>query len=116
LVRYVQNQVHQDPRHYHAFIAALKSDLAQYGGILTKLEETRLSLASERQPVIPQHPPREGTYGLPAQGSCLCNRLCSSWPGSAWGIIASSPGLPIYCGGGGGKAWYLLHAHASTFP
>jgi hypothetical protein len=70
LVGYVQNKVRQDPRYYYAFIGTLKS---AYGDILTKLEETRLTLASERQPVIPQHPPREGTYGVPAQGSCLNN-------------------------------------------
>ena len=80
LVGYVQTKVRQDPRHYHAFIDALKSDLSQYRDILTKLgettlplpvipqpssprdgphEETRLSVASERQPVIPQPQLRE---------------------------------------------------------
>ena len=73
LVRYVQNQVRQDPRHYHAFIDALKSDLSQYGDILTKLEQARLPQASERQPVIPQPSPpiREDDNQLPAQGILL---------------------------------------------
>ena len=39
LVGYVQNKVRQDPRHYDAFIGALKSDLSQYSDILTKLEQ-----------------------------------------------------------------------------
>ena len=70
LVGYVQNKVRQDPRHHHAFIGALKSDLAQYGGILTKLEQTRLQKALELQPLIPQPPPtRGGGNRLPAQGT-----------------------------------------------
>ena len=69
LVGYVQNKVHQDPRHYHAFLGALRSDMAQYGGILTTLEQARLPQALERQPVIPQPPPsREDDNQLPAQG------------------------------------------------
>ena len=72
LVKYVQNKVRRDSRHYHAFIDALKSDLSQYGDILMKLEETRLSVASEQQPVIPQlPPPREDDNPLPAQGILL---------------------------------------------
>ena len=35
LVGYVQNQVCQEPRHYHAFLGALRSNLAQYDDILT---------------------------------------------------------------------------------
>jgi hypothetical protein len=53
LVEYVQNKVRRNPQYYRAFIGALKSDLSQYGDILTKLEETRFSVTSERQPVIP---------------------------------------------------------------
>ena len=71
LIGYVQNKVHRNPRHYHAFIGALKSDISQlqYGDILTKLEETRLSVALARQPEIPQPPPpREDSNPLPAQG------------------------------------------------
>ena len=69
LVRYVQNKVRQDLQHYHAFIDVLRSDLSQYGDILTRLEQARLSQASERQPVIPQPPPlRGGGNRLPAQG------------------------------------------------
>ena len=69
LVGYIQNKVRQDPRHYHTFIGALRSDPSQYGDILTKLEQARLSQASERQPVIPQPPPpREDDNQLPAQG------------------------------------------------
>ena len=69
LVEYVQTKVRQDPWHYHAFIGALQSDLSQYGGILTKLEETMLSVTLQRQPVIPQPPPpRGGGNPLPAQG------------------------------------------------
>ena len=49
LVGYVQNKVRQDPRQYHAFIDALKSDLSQYRNILTILGEIPLPL-----PVIPQ--------------------------------------------------------------
>ena len=44
LVGCVQNQVRQDPWHNYAFLGALRSDLAQYGDILTKLEQARLSL------------------------------------------------------------------------
>jgi hypothetical protein len=72
LVGYVQNKVRQDPRYYPAFIGALlRSDLSQYGGILRRLEQTRLSVASERQPVIPHcdPPPREGGNRIPAQGT-----------------------------------------------
>jgi hypothetical protein len=54
LVGYVQNRVRQDPQHYYIFIGALKSDLSQYGDILTKL-------------VIPQPPPIE-RQPVPAQG------------------------------------------------
>ena len=43
LVGYVQNQVRYDPRHYHAFLGALRSDLSQYDDILMKLEQARLS-------------------------------------------------------------------------
>jgi hypothetical protein len=72
LVGYVQNKVRQGPHHYHAFIGALKSDLSQYGDILTKLgEANRLPVASEQQPVIPPSPPSEGGprgNRLPAQG------------------------------------------------
>ena len=69
LVEYVQNKVYQNPRHYHAFIDALRCDLSQYGDVLTKLEQARLSQVSERQPVIPQPPPpREDDNQLPAQG------------------------------------------------
>ena len=78
LVGYVQNKVRQDPRHYHAFIGALKSDLAQYGGILTKLEQTRLQKALELQPLIPQPPTTERRWQ-----SSTCSRyfrLCSSRP------------------------------------
>ena len=57
LVGYVQNKVRQDPRHYHVFIGTLRSDLAQYGNILTKQEQARLPQASEQQPVAPQPPP-----------------------------------------------------------
>ena len=68
LVGYVQNKVRQDPRHYHTFIGALKSDLSQYGDILTKLGETRLPQALPL-PVIPRpSSPREGPQ-LPPQGS-----------------------------------------------
>ena len=69
LVGYVQNKVRQDPRYYHAFVGALKSDLSQYGGVLTKLEQARLPQASELLPVTPQPPPpRGGGNRLPAQG------------------------------------------------
>ena len=72
LVGYIQNKVHQDPRHYRAFIGALKSDLPQYGDILTKLGETRLPQALPL-PVIPQpwipSSPREGPQ-LPAFVLC----------------------------------------------
>ena len=69
LVEYVQTKVRQDPLHYYGFIGALRSDLSQYSSILTKLEQTRLSQASERQPMIPQLPPqREDGNPLPAQG------------------------------------------------
>jgi hypothetical protein len=71
LVEYVQNKVRLDPQHYRAFIGALKNDLSQYGDILTKLEETRLSVVSERQPVIPQ-PPWRGGNRLPDQGTSTC--------------------------------------------
>ena len=63
LVGYVQNKVRQDPRHYHAFLGALQSDMFQYSDILTKLEQARLSQVSEQQP-----PPREDDNRLPAQG------------------------------------------------
>jgi hypothetical protein len=78
LVGYVQNKVRQDPRYYQAFIAALKSDLSQYGDILTKLEETSLPVAAGQQPVIPQPPSRERPGGnrLPAQGILhVCVRI-----------------------------------------
>ena len=76
LVRYVQSKVYQDPRNYHAFLGILRSDLSQYDHILTKLEQTRLSVALEQQPVIPQPPPpREDSNRLPAQGT-----LCLSQP------------------------------------
>ena len=69
LVEYVQTKVHQDPQHYHAFLDVLRSDQSKYGSILTKLEQARLSVASERQPVIPQLPPqREDGDQLPTQG------------------------------------------------
>ena len=71
LVGYVQNKVRQDPRHYDAFIGALKSDLSQYSDILTKLEQARARLpqALELQPVIPHpQPPREGGNRLSARG------------------------------------------------
>ena len=72
LVEYVQTKVHQDPQHYHAFLDVLRSDQSKYGSILTKLEQARLSQASERrQPVIPhvQLPLRRGGGSqLPAQG------------------------------------------------
>ena len=68
LVGYVQNKVRQDPRHYDAFIGALKSDLSQYSDILTKLEQARLPQASELQPVTPHPPPREDGNRLSAQG------------------------------------------------
>ena len=72
LVEYVQTKVRQDPQHYHVFISALRSDESRYGSILTKLEQARLSQASERrQPVIPhvQLPLRRGGGSqLPAQG------------------------------------------------
>ena len=69
LVGYVQNKVRQNPRHYDAFIGALKSDLSQYSDILTKLEQARLPQALELQPVIPHpQPPREGGNRLSAQG------------------------------------------------
>ena len=69
LVGYVQNKVRQDPRHYYAFLGALRSDLSQYGGILTKLEQARLLHVSEQQPMIPQPPlPRVDDNQLPAQG------------------------------------------------
>ena len=72
LVGYAQNKVRQDPRQYHAFIGALRSDLSQYGDIVTKLEQTRLPQASERQPVILQPPPPRGCGNrLPAQGILL---------------------------------------------
>ena len=84
LVEFVQNKVRQNPWHYHIFLGALRSDLSQYGDILTKLEETRLSVASERQSMIPPPPPPTGGGNpLPAQGSydvCVClgfgNRHC----------------------------------------
>jgi hypothetical protein len=58
LVGYVQTKVRQDPRHYRAFIDALKSDLSQYSDILTKLENA-----------VIQPPPREeGGNQLPTQG------------------------------------------------
>ena len=69
LVGYVQNKVRQNPRHYHAFIDALRSDESQYGDILMKLEQAMLSHVSEQQPVTPQPPPpREDDNQLPAQG------------------------------------------------
>ena len=69
LVGYVQNKVRQDPWHYQAFLGALWSDPSQYGGILAKLEQARLSQVLERQPMIPQPlPPREDDNQLPAQG------------------------------------------------
>ena len=76
LVGYVQNKVRQDPRYYHAFIGALKSDLSQYGDILTKLEKARLSKASEWQSVIPL--PREGSNRLPVptQGIATVYLVC----------------------------------------
>ena len=40
LVGYVQDRVKRDPRCYHVFIDALRSDLTQYGDILVKLEES----------------------------------------------------------------------------
>ena len=57
LVGCVQNKVYQNPWHYHTFLGVLRSDMFQYGDILTKLEQARLSQVSERQPVIPQPPP-----------------------------------------------------------
>ena len=67
LVGYVQNKVRQDPQHYHTFVGALKSDLSQYGDILTKLGETGLPQALPL-PVIPRpSSPREGPQ-LPPQG------------------------------------------------
>ena len=68
LVGYVQNKVRQNPRHYDAFIGALKSDLSQYGDILMKLEPARLPQALELQPMIPHPPPSEGGNRLSAQG------------------------------------------------
>ena len=69
LVGYVQNKVHQNPWHYQAFLGALQSDLSQYRDILAKLEQARLSQASEWQPMIPQPPPpREDDNRLPVQG------------------------------------------------
>ena len=69
LIGYVQNKVRQNPWHYHAFLGALRCDPSQYGDILMKLEQARLSQASERQPMIPQPPPpREDDNRLPAQG------------------------------------------------
>ena len=73
LVAYVQTKVHQDPRQFDDFLGVLKSDLSQYGGILTKLEQARLPQASEQQPAIPQPPPpRVDNNQLPAQGIFLC--------------------------------------------
>ena len=69
LVDYVQNKVQRNPRHYHAFIGALKSDMSQYGDILTKLEQARLPQALEMQVLNPQlSPQREDDNPLPAQG------------------------------------------------
>ena len=69
LIGYVQNKVLQDPRHYYAFLGVLQSDLSQYGGILTKLEQARLSQVSERRFMIPQPPlPREDVNRLSAEG------------------------------------------------
>ena len=69
LVEYIQNKVLQNPQHYHTFIDVLRSDLSQYGDILAKLEQARLSQVSERQFVIPQPPPlRKDDNQLPAQG------------------------------------------------
>ena len=69
LVGYVQNKVLQDPRYYYAFLGVLRSDLSQYGGILTKLEQARLSQVLEQQFVIPQPSPlRKDDNQLPAQG------------------------------------------------
>ena len=62
LVGYVQNKVYQNPWHYHTFIDVLRSDLSQYGDIVTKLEQARLSQVSERQPVIPQ--PSSSVQGI----------------------------------------------------
>ena len=65
LVEYVQNKVHQDPQHYHAFIGALRSDLSQYSGILAKLEDSfnshPLTMAIGKQSAIQLH----------AQGTCM---------------------------------------------
>ena len=91
LVGYVQNKVCQNSQHYHAFLGALRSDLSQYGDILTILEQAmlshvseqqaRLSQVSEQQPMIPQPPPlREDDNQLPAQGILFC----WSCPDSAW--------------------------------
>ena len=69
LVRFVQNKVRQNSWQYHVFLGVLRSDLSQYGDILTKLEQTMLSVESERHPMIPQPPPpREDGNRLPAQG------------------------------------------------
>ena len=69
LIGYVQNKVRQNPLHYHTFLGALRCDPSRYGDILTKLEQARLSQASEQQFMIPQPPlPREDDNRPPAQG------------------------------------------------
>ena len=75
LVGYVQNKVFQNPWHYHTFLGVLRSDMFQYGDVLAKLEQARLSLrlVSERQPLILQPPPpREDGNPLPAPGILFC--------------------------------------------
>ena len=69
LVGYIQIKVYQNPWHYHTFLDVLRNDPSQYGDILAKLEQARLSQVSERQFVIPQPPPlRKDDNQLPAQG------------------------------------------------
>ena len=80
LIGYVQNKVRQNSLHYHTFLGALRCDLSQYGDILMKLEQARLSHVSEQQPVIPQPPPpREDDNRPPAQGMLfwlILSRFC----------------------------------------
>ena len=58
LVGYVQIKVRQDPQYYNAFIDALRRDLSQYAGILTKLEDSfnnhPLTMAMGQQSSIQQ--------------------------------------------------------------
>ena len=71
LVRYVEDKVRQNPRHYYAFIGVLKKDETEYRDILTKLEQSFNGDAQSIHTVTRNPPPMrgEGSNRPPARGN-----------------------------------------------